>query len=342
MRFLLTRDSIRLMILSAQANSVKTFTLGDMMPSNHNPQKINFLIAGLASMWLAGCSGSPVQVSQSPSPISNSPSPKEPTETEQGDSSADIPKIRSIDELLLFQPSKYPEGVWTPQDLNYLDVYFESADGTRIHSWYCETESPVAHILFLHGNAGNLSGRSRFLKKLQEEHHVSVLCVDYRGYGRSEGKATAEGAIADAKAARKEFAKLANIKEQDVVLMGRSLGGAIAIQLAADLKPKGLIVESSFSSLKSVAKHHFPKLAWLVPEEKLNSEATIKNCTAPVLISHGDRDQVIPDKFGKALFAAANEPKRFVTIPGAGHNDRHSQEYDQIFDQFLRSLNSNE
>lgn len=299
-------------------------------------------------LFAGSCSTSPVQLSsESSSPRERATSSKpvalaeqiQATESANDESEQQqAPKVRTFDEMLLFQPAKYPKGNWKPGFLDFQDHFFDSSDGTRIHAWYCPVEDPIAVILYLHGNAGNLSGRARLMKLLQEEHQVSVMIVDYRGYGRSEGKTTAQGAIQDAQAARRKLAELADIDENEVVLMGRSLGGAIAIQLAAEMSPRGLIIESSFSSLKEIAKHHFPKLAWLVPFDKLHSESTIKKNQAPTLISHGNRDRVIPYEMGKKLFAVANEPKEFVTIPDANHNDQQTSEYYLVFNRFLKQL----
>lgn len=291
-------------------------------------------------IFFAACTGSPIQVSPKAFEVAQNSSIEQSTEENPIEQDADekVPKVRTVDELLLFQPTKYPQGNWEPTYLNYQDIYFDSSDETRIHAWYCPAEEPVAVMLYLHGNGGNLSGRARLMKQLQEHHRVSVMIVDYRGYGRSAGKTTAQGAIQDAKAAREKLAELANVEEQEIVLMGRSLGGAIAIQLASEKSPKGLIIESSFTSLKAIAKHHFPKLAWLVPSNKLHSEVAIKKIHATLLISHGDRDRVIPYKMGEQLFAAANDPKEFIPIPNSDHNDPQSKEYYEKFNLFLSQL----
>jgi fermentation-respiration switch protein FrsA (DUF1100 family) len=144
--------------------------------------------------------------------------------------------------------------------------------------------------------------------------------------------------IEDATAARAQLAALAGIQETEVVLMGRSLGGALAIQLAASDSCRGLIVESSFDSLQTIARHHFPKLAWLVPADKLNSIAAIRQYKGPLLQSHGDRDTVVPYQSAEALFNAANQPKRFVRIPNSNHNHRQTRQYYAVMDQFLREL----
>lgn len=228
---------------------------------------------------------------------------------------------QSLDELLLFQPSPYPDGIWEPAGLNVEDVWLELDDGTRIHAWYCPHPDPVATILYLHGNAGNLSHRAHVLRRLHAEVGAATLIVDYPGYGRSEGKPTVATALAAARVARARLAKLSGIPESDIVLMGRSLGGALAVELAAESPPRALILESTFSSMRAVADLHYPALSWLVPKDKLNAAARIAEVRAPLFQSHGDADQIIPIALGRELHDAAREPKRFLALRGRGHND---------------------
>lgn len=227
----------------------------------------------------------------------------------------------SIDDLLLLFPAKHPNGNWNPNDLDYEDVWITSDDGTKIHGWFCSCDNPRAYVLYAHGNAGNLTHRSALLKRLQSEVRVTTLIFDYRGYDRRDGSPTTVGAIADMRGASKFLARKAGVKESQLVLMGRSLGGASAIQLASDTQPRGLIVESTFPSLKQVATHHYPNLAWLVPRDKLNSRAAIGSYKGPLLYSHGTHDQTIPYELGVDLFDEANDPKRFIAIEDADHND---------------------
>jgi fermentation-respiration switch protein FrsA (DUF1100 family) len=175
-------------------------------------------------------------------------------------------------------------------------------------------------------------------RRLQQELRVTTLLFDYHGYGKSEGVPKVEGILQDARAARTLLAKATGREETDVVLMGRSLGGAVAIQLAAETPPRGLIVESTFSSLKDTAKEHFPKLAFLVPQDRLDSAAQITKYTGPFLQSHGDADRTIPFALGQKLFDAANEPKRLVTIRGGDHNDPQSAEYYRELEGFIGGL----
>lgn len=265
-----------------------------------------------------------------------------PPRKESGDSEDEKVKgrrqIQSLDEKLLFYPAKFPEGDWHPTEIQFVDAWFRTDDGIRIHGWYCPHVRPRAVVLYAHGNAGNLAHRAGVLQILQQQLHCSVLIFDYRGYGRSEGKPTVKGILSDARAARAELARLAKVKTSEIVLMGRSLGGAVVVQLAAESAPRGLVLESTFSSFRDVAKVHFPLLAWAVPAGKLDSAGAITRYRGPLLQSHGDVDRTVPFAVGRKLFEAANEPKQWVTISGGDHNQPPTRDYYAKLDQFLQSL----
>lgn len=250
--------------------------------------------------------------------------------------SAEDKTVSSIDELLLFFPAKYPSGDWKPAGLKYDDVWFKSDDGTQLHGWYCPIDKPRATILIAHGNGGHLASRVEWLKNLQSNLRVSTFLFDYRGYGRSEGTPTVEGAINDAKAARKKLSQLTKLKDSEMLLMGESFGGAIVVQLAAESAPRGLILQSTFSSLRDIADHHYPKLSWLVPKNKLDSVKAISAVRAPLLLSHGTADNTIPLALGEKLFTAANEPKTLVLVQGAGHNNWLTEDYRHQLDTFIK------
>lgn len=245
---------------------------------------------------------------------------------------------QSIDELLLFFPSKHPAGNWTPKDLRFADVSFFAEDKTRLHGWYCPCDHPRAILLIAHGNAGHIASRAAWLKYLQSEVRVSTFIFDYRGYGRSEGVPTVEGILQDARAARTKLRELAGVTDSEMLLMGESLGGAIVVQLAAESAPRGLVLQSTFSSLRDVADFHYPMLSWLVLPTKLDSATAIARYHGPLLQSHGTADRTIPFASGEKLFRAANQPKTFVGIPGADHNNWLTEQYLTRLDEFIRGL----
>ena len=245
---------------------------------------------------------------------------------------------QSLDELLLFFPLKHPVGNWHPKDLRFEDVFFSADDGTKLHGWYCPCDAPRAIVLMAHGNAGHVASRAPWLRHLQTRAQITVFMFDYRGYGRSEGVPTVEGVIQDATAARKKLCELAKVEDSKMLLMGESLGGAIVIQLASNSAPQGLIVQSTFSSLRDVADVHYPKLSWLVPRNKLDSATQIGRYRGPLFQSHGSNDHTIPLLCGEKLFRSANEPKTFVKIEGADHNNYLTDEYLEKLEEFLSSV----
>ena len=283
-------------------------------------------------LLLSGCAGSSgSSADRGSSPPAPSPAVSSPpaTSTSSGRSSAAAPSATtaapnaaSIDERLLFHPVKHPRGRWRSKPSFCDDAAFSSLDNTRLHGWYCSHDAARAVVLYLHGNGGNVSYASRRLRMLHDRVKATVLAVDYRGYGRSEGQPTVAGVLADARAARAFLASKAGVATHDVVLLGRSLGGALAIQLAATERARGLVVDSSFTSLRDAARHH---VGWLlskaVPSDRLDSLTAIASHRGPLLIVHGTADTIVPFAHGQKLFEAANEPKRFVELPGVDHND---------------------
>lgn len=247
-----------------------------------------------------------------------------------------------LENSLIFFPSKYPAGQWTPPGLEFEDADFTAADGTKLHGWYLPAENPQAVILFCHGNAGNVTHRDDVLLDLPRHVNASLLVFDYRGYGKSEGSPNEAGVLADARAARAWLAKRSGVTERDIVLWGESIGGAVAVDLAAEDGARGLILENAFTSLPDVAAHHYPWLPvrWLM-RGQLNSLGKISRYHGPLLMVHADSDSVVPHAFGQRLFAAANEPKRFITQPNADHNDPRNDAFWKALRQFIMSLEEN-
>ena len=244
-----------------------------------------------------------------------------------------------FEESMIFFPMRYPDGDWQPDGLAFEDAWFQAADGTRLHGWYVAHDNPRAVALFCHGNAGNITHRADMLQVLRDYVGVSVLIFDYRGYGRSKGKPNEPGVLADARAARAWLAKRAGIPEQEIVMMGRSLGGAVAVDLAAKDGARALVLESTFTSIPDLGAHLYPWLpVRLLVRTQLNAAEQIGGYHGPLLQSHGDADTIVPYRFGRRLFDAANQPKRFVTIPGRDHNDPQNRQYYEALINFLDGL----
>lgn len=239
---------------------------------------------------------------------------------------------------LLFYPTKFPKGLWDAAVPEREDAWFTAPDGTKLHGWYCPCDKPRGVVLYAHGNGGNVSYDADLLRRLQTELRVSTLAFDYRGYGRSEGRPTIEGVLDDARAARAWLAEREKIPESDIVLMGRSLGGAVVIQLASEVRPRGLVLESTFASLKAIAGHHFPTLAWAVPTSKLNSTVAIASYDGPLLQSHSAADRTIPFEQGTRVHEAARGPKEFFRLDDRDHNAPQPAEYYQRLDRFMGGL----
>ena len=244
-----------------------------------------------------------------------------------------------LEESLVYFPVAYPEGDWQPEGLAFEDARFQAADGVRLHGWYVPKENARAAVLFCHGNGGNLTHRIDALDMLHRWVGASVLIFDYRGYGRSEGRPSEAGVLADARAARAWLAKREKIGEDDVVLLGESLGGAVAVDLAARDGARALVLESTFDSLPEVAAYHYPWLPvrWAM-RTRFDSASTIAEYHGPLLMAHGDADTIVPIRFGRRLFEAANEPKQFVLLPGHDHNEPMPTSYYDALAEFLKQL----
>ena len=239
---------------------------------------------------------------------------------------------------MVFAPSRYPTGDWQPVGLAFEDAWFTAKDGTRLHGWYVPHPQSRAVVLFCHGNGGNVALWADVLRILHDRMGVTAMGFDYRGYGRSEGTPSEAGVLADARAARTWLAQRASIGENQIVLMGRSLGGAVAVDLAADGAP-GLVLESTFTSMPDVGHATMP---WFpvrtLMQTQFNSLAKICKYHGPLLQSHGTADRLIPFAMGRQLFEAANEPKQFIVIPGGDHNDPQTDAYYAALFAFLGRL----
>ncbi len=244
-----------------------------------------------------------------------------------------------LENMLVYPAPRFPDGDWQATWLAHEDVYFNSADETRLHGWYVEHPRPKAVILYCHGNGTHVAHLAEFLREMRDEFQVSVFVFDYRGYGRSAGRPAERGILEDSEAAQEWLAKRAGLDKKDIVLMGRSLGGGIALHLAAKNGARAVILQSTFTSLHDAAAANYP---W-VPVRRLmknryDAISWLSRYSGPLFLSHGTADRIIPFAHGQKLFAAATGPKEFFEFTGGDHNDAEPEHYLPVLRKFLDSL----
>jgi fermentation-respiration switch protein FrsA (DUF1100 family) len=228
-------------------------------------------------------------------------------------------------ESLVDQFIYYPDPDWmvTPDQLGLRaeEVYLVPEPGVRLHAWFLPHPNAQATLLFCHGNAGNVSHRLENTYLLLRA-GFQVLLFDYRGYGHSSGKPSELGLYRDAEAAWLHLVGRRDTVGMPRLIFGRSLGGAVAVELATRVEADGLAVESTFTSIHTLARLVFPVPLPQLPV-KYDSLSKIGELDMPLLAIHGEQDELIPFADGRALFEAAPEPKAWYPIPDAGHNDTY-------------------
>lgn len=209
----------------------------------------------------------------------------------------------------------------TPADWGfaYDEVALETPDGISLHGWFVPRAGARQVVLFLHGNAGNISHRGDSIS-LFHELGLNVFIFDYRGYGRSTGEPSEQGLYLDADAAWRYLVDVRHFAESDIIIFGRSLGGAVAARLASGVQAGGVILESTFSSARDFAREVFPLLSRVVMlRYDFDSAACLADVRSPLLVLHSPEDEIMPFELGRRLFTAGNEPKDFVVLRG-DHN----------------------
>lgn len=237
----------------------------------------------------------------------------------------------------IFQP--YKSVTTTPAEVNleYEEVNLEASDGVQLHGWWVPHPAPGHTLLFLHGNAGNISHRLPSLKFFNEL-GVSIFILDYRGYGKSEGKPGEQGTYRDAEAAWLFLVNEKNIRPEEIIIFGRSLGGAVASWLAAKYQSAAVILESTFTSMADMGRHYYPYLPiQLINHIKYDTLERVKKIKSPLLIIHSREDEIVPFRFSETLYAAANEPKQFLEING-DHNYGYQESIELYRDGLLKFI----
>jgi fermentation-respiration switch protein FrsA (DUF1100 family) len=250
-----------------------------------------------------------------------------------------------LERIFVFFPIS--EIIYTPAQmgLEYKDVYFTTKDGQQLHGWYVPGNTDVT-LLWFHGNGGNISHRVPEIAQIHYRLGVNLFIFDYRGYGRSEGVPSESGTYRDSRAALAYLQGRADLNPQKIIYFGQSLGAAVAVELAAHQPPLGLVLIAPFVSLSDMARmlyRYLPTAPWLV-RGRYDSLAHISDIRRPLLILHGDQDNIVPISQGRKLFDAAYEPKQFQVLYGAGHDDTYiagGAAYWDTLSEFLDELSKN-
>ena len=245
-----------------------------------------------------------------------------------------------LDQFFVFHPHPWQDKDWrAASGLPLEDVWFQAADGTKLFGWYAEAEADGPVLVWCHGNDGNIVHRLDNLRLLLRQ-NLSVFIFDYRGYGKSQQvRPSEEGLYFDAMGAHDYLTRVRMIRPDRLVIFGRSLGAAVAADLAVHKPAAGMILESAFPSIEAVAKFYYGGLPvhWLLGAE-FRLIDRISALSLPKLIIHGDLDDIIPLELGRQVFEAAKPPKAFHLIPGAHHNNTYQvggAPYFQLLSDFV-------
>ena len=248
--------------------------------------------------------------------------------------------LLTLENWLLYQPASSGR-CWRepPLALHVEDVRLTNPDGTPIHAWWTEPSgwSPAdGAMLYCHGNAGNVSARADHLEAWRARMGQAVLIFDYPGFGRSGGRPTEAGCYAAADAAYAWLTNARGIPAERLVVLGRSLGAGVAVDLACRRPHRALALYSPFTSFPDLAQE---KCRWLRPRRwvrnRFDNLGKIAGVRAPLFLAHGTADRLVPFHHGRTLFGAAPEPKRFLALPGLGHNGGFCEDFYASLAQFL-------
>jgi fermentation-respiration switch protein FrsA (DUF1100 family) len=243
----------------------------------------------------------------------------------------------------IYHPHVFPAGNWNPKKPAPQNVQMKSVDGTPIHGWYLPQRHAQAVILYLHGNTGNVTDRYTEIVNLWKIVHASVFVLDYRGFGKSEGHPNESGIIQDAQTARDWLAHKEQISPEKIVILGRSLGTGVAVDIANHSKTKVLVLISAFLSLPDVVKQHYPFLApSQIMHDKFDSEHKIGDYQGALLQFHSDSDELISIQQARKLFSLAKGPKYFYQLHTLKHSDPLTKEVYVAIARFIFDNQSGE
>jgi len=228
----------------------------------------------------------------------------------------------------------------SPEEVGLFDVdeiTLLTNSNVKLTSWYGRSSDGKPTVLFFHGNGGAVSHREHRFRELMAEGY-GVFVLGYPGYGGNEGQPS-ELSFREGSMLSYEYLRNSGIAAGDIVIYGESIGSGVAVQLAASVRARGLILEAPMSSTIDVAREHYPYLlVSLLLKDTFQSVDYVEHIDMPLLVLHGDRDQIIPIRFGRKLFARARDPKTFIELKGAGHNNLHLYSAKEAAREFIDSI----
>ena len=242
---------------------------------------------------------------------------------------------------LVFRPEKLSDDAGLPEAAGHAaeDVWFESEDGVLLHGWWVPHPDATATVLFCHGQSGNIVSQASVLRAFRRL-GVSALTFDYRGYGRSQSSPSESGIYRDARAAYHYLTTQLGQDPGRIVLLGHSLGGAVAVDAALDCEAAGLIIQSSFTDLRDAARSTIARAPLhYAARRQFRSIDKVQQLTLPKLFIHGEADEKLPVEYTHRLYEQASDPKQLLVVPRAGHSDVHlrgGDRYHTVVSDFIR------
>ncbi|MGI9427983.1 MAG: alpha/beta hydrolase [Bythopirellula sp.] len=249
--------------------------------------------------------------------------------------------MMALESMLVYpRPSSAGPHAWKLSQESQFDVSFEAEDGTQLHGWFFAHENPQFAVLYCHGNGEDISRNAVHMDFLREKLQASIFAFDYRGYGKSAGSPHEAGLILDGLAAQRWLAQKMQLETEEIVIIGRSLGGGVAVAIAEQQGARALVLQNTFANLYEVAANRFFWLPvrWMM-RNRYPSTERIKAYRGPILQTHGTADRVVPYAQGQQLFSIApGTPKQWIPNEGLGHNQQLPLSYYDTLTEFLHSL----
>lgn len=228
----------------------------------------------------------------------------------------------SIVNVFIFKPSKDLTATPLELGISYQEVWFEARDGILLNGWFIPGRQDIPLVLFFHGNGGNLTDNLPYLNLLHKQ-GFPIFIFDYRGYGKSAGQPLREKDLYQDARGAVSYLERVGWRPERMIFFGQSLGAAVALQMALESPPAGVVMEAAFTCMADIAKYTSPfgyyTVGWWGISMPFDNLAKIAKNQAPLLLIHGENDKVVPVNMTRQLFQQAGEPKMLHIVRGGGH-----------------------